>query len=155
MKIFRLFTGILMLTSVFLGGCSSTGGGSLKVNLFASSNASLDEMGRPLSVIVRVYQLSEARAFATSSFVDLWKNDIKILGREMLSRQEIFIVPNSTRDIQIRKDVNARYIAVVALFRNPVSGRWRAYRPVSNGYLKKRFNQGIQITLRNNELIMN
>ncbi len=153
MKISRLLMGLLALSSAFLVGCSSTGG-SLKVDVYASADASLDEMGRPLSVIVRVYQLSEARAFATSGFVDLWQNDIKTLGREMLSRQEIFIVPNSTRMIKINKQANARYIAVVALFRNPISGRWRAYRPVSNGYISKRFSQGIRVTLRNNELIM-
>jgi len=152
MKLSRLFTGLVLLTSAFLVGCSS--GPSVKLDLYASANSSLDEMGRPLSTVVRVYQLSGTRAFESSSFEELWQADIKVLGREIVSRQEFFVVPNSSRVISVNKQKDARYIAVVALFRNPISGRWRAYRPLHNGYIRGRFGEGVRITLRNNELLM-
>jgi len=143
---------LVLFSAVLLSACSAR----VKVSVVATPNASLDKSGRPLSVVVRIYQLSEIRVFATSSFNDLWKHDLKILGRGLLSRKEIQIIPNSTKILQIPKQANVKYVGVVALFRNPKSGKWRAYRSTRHGYLTRqlRLSQGYKITLRNNELLM-
>ena len=156
MKLIRLsraiVLGFVLLGAIMISACSA----KVKVDLIATPNASLDERGRPLSVVVRIYQLSEIRVFATSSFNDLWKNDLKILGRGLLSRKEVHVIPNTTHALQIKKQANVKFVGVVALFRHPKSGKWRAYRSTRHGYVTRRLglSQGYKVMLRNNELIM-
>ncbi len=143
---------MVLFSALLLTACSAR----VKVSVVATPNASLDSEGKPLSVVVRIYQLKDVRIFASSSFHDLWKNDLRILGHDLLSREEIQVIPNSTRKLQIKKQANVKYVGVVALFRNPKSGKWRIYRSTRHDYVTRRLklSQGYKITLRNNELIM-
>jgi len=151
MKISHFLRGLLVTCGlVLLVACSA----KVKVNIFASANASLDENGKPLTVIVRVYQLTETKVFSNASFKELWKKDLKILGGGLLSREEVHMVPNSTKKLKLKKQANVKFIGVVALFRKPKDNKWRVVDAVGSGYVSKRFSQGYKITLRNNELIL-
>jgi type VI secretion system protein VasD len=102
---------LLCLTTT---GCSS----SLKVTLISSNHVNPDKSGKPLSVVVRVYQLSNKDRFEKADFLSLVKADKRLLDKDLLSRREVTLLPDSKEVIKEERKDGAEYIAVMALFRD-------------------------------------
>lgn len=81
-----------------------------------------DRAGLPRSVVVRFYQLGDARAFDDSSFERVWT------GAEGLPKPEQLIaLPGRNQVHALRRDPAARYLAVAANFREREGDSgWRA-----------------------------
>ena len=106
-----------ILAIVLLGltgiGCSS----SLKVTLVSSDHVNPDKNGKPLSVVVRVYQLSNKDRFEKADFLSLVKADQRLLDKDLLSRREVTLLPDSKEVIKEDRKDGAQYIGVMAMFR--------------------------------------
>ncbi|HTV19345.1 MAG TPA: type VI secretion system lipoprotein TssJ [Polyangiaceae bacterium] len=77
-----------------------------------------DRAGLPRSVVVRVYQLDDARAFASSPFERVWAG-----GADGLPKPEqVIALPGRNQVQSLRRDPNARYLAVAANFREREGG---------------------------------
>lgn len=104
---------------------------TLKLDFTAREAINPDERGHPLSVVVRVYQLHDGKAFARASYAQLLSQDREVLGDEMLARHDLLLRPGASTSLNAVVEPNTSQIAVVALFRQPAaSGNWRVSMPV-------------------------
>jgi type VI secretion system protein VasD len=109
-----------MTGAVAVAGCGS----SMKVTLQGAERLNPDPKGRPLSVVVRIYQLSSKDRFQKGDYVTLARTDEHLLDGDLLAKREITLHPNTKEVVKDELKDGTRYIAVMALFRDP-SGAWR------------------------------
>lgn len=88
---------------------------------------------RPSPVMVRVYELKANALFESTDFVSLFEKDQQALGAELLSREEFVLRPNDVKAINKTLSPDAKYIGVVAAFRDLERARWRVAAPVVAG----------------------
>ncbi len=143
----NIFLGIRLLAVfavIAIAGCSSPG---VSFDISSTANLNMGRDGRPLPVVVRVYQLSDSKNFENASFSQMWKSDIATLGDSALTRQEVVIAPGSTKTVEMPKNDLAKYVGVVALFHHPERDKWRALTPLSHGYLARKFSSTVTVNL--------
>lgn len=105
----------------------------------------------PLPVVVRVYQLSDDAAFKSAGFRDLWKRDADVLGNALLSSKEIVMQPDTKEKLALPLNEKTKFVAGLAIFRNPDAAKWSFIEPVSDGFFAsmwhKLFSVGISLRL--------
>ncbi|PMZ85761.1 MULTISPECIES: type VI secretion system lipoprotein TssJ [unclassified Pseudomonas] len=69
--------------------------------------------------LVRVYQLSESKALERASYDSLLGSDEQVLGGELLDTRALVIKPGEGAQLSVPLDKDARFVSVVALFRDP------------------------------------
>jgi type VI secretion system protein VasD len=140
---------LLLLTGIQLIACS---GPMVRVDLAANPTLNPDKKGDPLPVVVRVYQLTDKGAFESATFNQLWKSDEGVLGKTLLTRNEVIINPDTKNKVELDRNDKARYVGVVAIFRNPIDQKWRELRAVSHNFVTKRFSTSFDVNLNGNTL---
>ena len=100
------------------------------LTLSSSEILNPDRNGKPLSLVVRLYQLSGKEKFEQATYQALLKGDHKVLEGELLSKSEVTLHPNSREVMKIDPGKDALYIGIMALFREPQAQRWRQIIPV-------------------------
>lgn len=94
----------------------------------SSVNTDFDEMNA-LSVptLVRVYQLRERKALDKASYDELLDDSGKLLGADLLDQRALVVTPEQGARLDMPLHREARYVAVVALFRfpEPDTDSWR------------------------------
>jgi type VI secretion system protein VasD len=116
----------MLLISSLTVGCGS-GVKDVRVTLLPTDRLNPDELGAPLSVIVRVYQLRNKERFERADFRALWKNDEKVLEGDLLERKEVTVYPDTKTsvELQVDKKKGVQFLGVMALFRKPEGELWR------------------------------
>lgn len=84
-----------------------------------------DSDGKPLSVVMRVYQLTDLERFAASDADTLWDAPDKALGNTLVEAREIILLPGIGQIDQWPLAKNARYVGVAAFFRDDQNARWK------------------------------
>lgn len=140
---------VMVMLFAVLAGC---GGPMVKVGLSSTANLNMNRDNEPLPVVVRIYQLSDRASFENTTFNDIWKRDLAVLGNAMLTRKEVIINPGSQQRIEFDRHDQAKYIGVVAIFRNPVDKRWRDVYELSDSFVGKRFSSSFSVSLIGNTL---
>lgn len=86
-----------------------------------------DINGKSLSVVVRVYQLRDAREFSKLTFDTLASGhpEAELLGPALLDRTDAIVVPGGNYVSSEKLHEEARFVGIVALFRNPDPRYWR------------------------------
>lgn len=97
-----------------------------RARLVASAQVNPDASGRASPIVVRLFQLRDEDAFASAEFFDLYEKEKQILGESLVSRQEYVLAPGETRELEIPLDAQARYLGVLAAFRDIRAAQWRA-----------------------------
>ena len=97
--------------------------------LAASEDANPDSSGRPSPIVVRVYQLKTDAAFNAAEFFPLFDDEQKVLGAELISRDEFVLAPAETRTIDVALSGDTRYVGAVAAFRDIRNAQWRVLVP--------------------------
>lgn len=104
---------------------------SIAGSVVASPALNLDVRQRASPVVLRLYELKSAALFETADFVSLFDKDQATLAGEMLGREELVMQPGETRAIAARPlSPDAKFIGVMAAFRDLERARWRAVVPV-------------------------
>ncbi|NIF25147.1 type VI secretion system lipoprotein TssJ [Pantoea sp. Tr-811] len=131
------FTGIAL--AALLGGCGLTqnvvdGTASTAHALFykqvktlhldltgrAAINTDATHMsGLSVPVLVRVYQLRDRKALERAGYDDLENLGERVLGGDLLSANTLVVKPGEAAQLSTPLHAEARYVAVVALFRSP------------------------------------
>ncbi len=142
---------LVLSTLLFLTAC---GGPMVNIGLHSNENLNPDRKGDPLPVVIRVYQLNDKGAFQSATFNQIWKNDESILGNTLLSRNEIILNPSSKDQVEVDRHADAKYLAVVAIFRNPIERKWRDLQDISAGWVARKLDlsETIQVSLVGNTL---
>lgn len=97
-----------------------------RARLVASEQVNPDASGRASPIVVRLFQLRDQDAFATAEFFDLYEKEKEILGESLVSRQEYVLAPGEARELEIPLDAQARFLGVLAAFRDIRAAQWRA-----------------------------
>jgi len=112
------------------------------VTLNAAANVNPDPSGKPLSVVVRVYQLKDKGRLESADYNAIFRTDKETLSDDFLAVQERVVKPSTSEILEIQANPMAKYVGVVALFRSPTGDTWRRLIPVGG---KK---QSIKLTVR-------
>jgi type VI secretion system protein VasD len=99
-----------------------------KVVIRGSDRMNVDEFGQSLAVVVRVYQLKTAKSLEDAEFDYIWQHDRESLADDVVSTDELTLAPTEVRVIHMKRAEDARYVAVIGLFRKPDGIAWRAIR---------------------------
>ena len=108
----------------------------LKVTVRGSDRLNMDEAGRSLAVVVRVYQLKTLKTIEDADFDQVWQHDKETLGDDFVSVDEVTVDPSDKKVVPVKRVLDARYLVAVGLFRKPDGVAWRATRtiaPICNG----------------------
>lgn len=98
---------------------------ALEVEIETSDRVNLDEEGRSLPTLVRLYQLKDIGLLQMAEFSDLWQSAKETLGAALISVQELTTYPGQIVVQHIERDEKADYLVGVGIFRNPVGATWR------------------------------
>lgn len=130
---------IVIAGLLLLQGCSSLRGlpelpdaqkpaRSVVLRLHASPNLNAGAGRQPLALAARIYKLRQPDAFQRMPFDSFLsqRSESEQLGSDLLEVKEVMLVPGQRYEAMERVPREARYIGVVALFRAPADGHWRA-----------------------------
>ena len=100
---------------------------AIALHVHPAKNLNPDRAGLPRSVVVRVYQLGDARSFSSSSFERLWAGAAEGLP----TPEQLIALPGRNQDHSLARDPAARYLAIAANFREREGDSgWRALAPL-------------------------
>jgi type VI secretion system protein VasD len=101
------------------------------MTLAAAADTNPDASGRPSPIVVRIYQLRTDAAFAHADFFALFDDDQKVLGPELISRDEYSLAPAERRTIDVTVSGETRFVGAIAAFRDIRNAQWRMLVPAS------------------------
>ena len=96
----------------------------LIINVSKSVNPDTSE--RPSPVVMKIFELSSRTIFDTQDFFSLYDTPEKILGPDLLKKDELELQPDSVQQYKMSLNRNTRYVGVVVAYRNKDQARWRA-----------------------------
>jgi type VI secretion system protein VasD len=101
-----------------------------ELSFVIDANLNPDASGRPSPVILRIYELRSVAAFNRADFFSLYERDREQLGPELVSRDELPLMPGGRPQAITTLRSDTRYVGVVAAFRDIERARWRASTPI-------------------------
>ena len=121
-----LATAVCALASLLCAGCASPPKPTLvSATLQAGATVNPDAHKRASPLVVRVYELKSAAAFEAADFVSLYERDQATLAAEMAAREEFVLRPGETRPWEKTVAPDAKFIGVIAAFRDIERARWK------------------------------
>lgn len=129
-------TALMVALLAALGACSSTPPPSSKSKvercpavdptllLTATKrvNPSVEGEGRPVQV--RVYQLVSDAKLRNATFEEIWQKDQETLAADLKGVAEHTLFPGESKTVALKRNPEANYLALVALFREPQGKDW-------------------------------
>ncbi|GGF20350.1 type VI secretion system-associated lipoprotein [Aliidongia dinghuensis] len=121
-------SGIALSTLLLLslGACASKPPTTLSINVAAADTVNPDIYGRPSPVVTRIYELSGTDRFSKGDIFQLLDHDKDVLGGDMLDRSELILQPGESRTIKMPVKDGAKYLGVVAGYRDVDHADWRS-----------------------------
>jgi type VI secretion system protein VasD len=102
-----------------------------RITIAASADVNPDATGRPSPIVVRIYQLKTDAAFGGADYFTLFDDEQKVLGADLITRREYVMAPAEQRVIELDIDLDARFVGVLAAFRDIRNAEWRALVPAA------------------------
>jgi type VI secretion system protein VasD len=75
---------------------------------------------------MRVYQLKTDSSFARAEFFNLFDDDRKALGADLIARDEYELIPGEGRTLELAPSGDAQFLGAVAAFHDVRNSTWRA-----------------------------
>jgi len=98
---------------------------SLRLILQAERSLNTDRLQGSASLALRVYVLRDGQAIQRASFDALYDNDEATLGAALLRRETVHLRPGEMREMVLALGEEARFVAVVAAYRELERSQWR------------------------------
>ncbi|MFV0575032.1 MAG: type VI secretion system lipoprotein TssJ [Vibrio sp.] len=79
------------------------------------------------SLVLRVYQLKESKAFKKASYEQLLNDADAALSEDLLATNDVVIKPGTDVNLDVPMDKDAEYVGIIGLFRQPdtVKNKWK------------------------------
>jgi type VI secretion system protein VasD len=125
----------LMLTLV---ACGSTPPKADKVRMTVAATADVNPAadGRASPIVLRIYQLKDGAKFSNVDFFTLFDNEQQALGGDLLSREEVELTPGEKRELNFMVAGDAKYVGVLAAYRDIRNAQWRTVQASPKSGLK-------------------
>ena len=126
----RQLTG-LILAVVVMAACKSNPPkpNNSKLTLQVAADANPDPNNRPSPVVVRVYQLKGSDKFTSADYFELSDDAAKALGPDLIKSEEHQLKPGENITVALSVAGDAKFVGVVAAFRNFRESQWRVVVP--------------------------
>lgn len=95
-----------------------------KLSLTATQRINPSPDGQGLPVQVRVYQLVSDARLRNATFEEIWQNDQEVLKTDLKGVAEYTVFPGKSKEVSLKRDPDAYFLALVALFREPQGKDW-------------------------------
>lgn len=121
----------VVLSGLLIAGCATTAKlmepdpAKVVIRIASSADLNPDMMGRASPIVVRIYALKSDDIFNNADFFALYEQDASILGGDMTGRYELEIPPGENTTIEKELDIDARYIGIIAAYRDLDNAVWR------------------------------
>jgi len=132
----RILSGLL--AALVLAGCAAPPPPApppppvtLEVAIAAAADVNPDASQRASPLVLRVYELEDAEAFAAADFFSVWDKESATLAAALVKRHELLLAPAGKAVKQLTLDPRVRFVGVVAAFRDIRNAQWRVIVPVS------------------------
>jgi len=150
-------SGLLAITS--LVGCSLIKPipDNFTISINTSSDLNPDNDDRASPVVLRIYELSDAKLFNESDFFDLYDEDTEILGKAILKKQEMELNPNESRKLEMILTDKTNFIGFIAAYRDIDSAKWREVHAVKTQKptgVPVYSSSGLTIDLKKNKIVI-
>jgi type VI secretion system protein VasD len=150
---FAVFAFVVLVASLSACGSSPPKPDKARMTFVAQPIVNPDAKGRPSPIVVRVYQLKSDDKYTGADFFALFDDDQKVLGADLLGRDEVELAPGESREVQFTVSGDAKFVGVLAAFRDIRNSRWRAIRPApKKGLLNLVKKDAITITVGSNQV---
>jgi len=119
-------------------------GDKVKVKSLITSTADLnpDFRGRPSPVVLILFQLAAADTFKNADFASLYDPKAPVLGKDLIDRTQMTVQPGEMRPLEAEFDESARFLGVVAAYRDIEHAEWRGVVVLpEKGFFKKVFSR--------------
>ena len=114
----------------------------VKGEISASADLNPDYRGRPSPVVLILFQLGAADAFRNADFFSLYDPSAAVLGGDLIDRSQMMLQPGEMRPFEAEFSEDARYIGVIAAFRDIEHAEWRGLVELpQKGFLKSLFSR--------------
>lgn len=149
--IFNVLCYISAISLLLLSGCASTPKPTIaKVSIVTQSDLNPDSRNRPSPVVVKWYELKSDSEFNRADFFSVFDNEQKALGSDLLNSEIFQLRPGETLKLERPIQPDARYVVVVAAFRDLEHSQWRGVLPIPS---KNKFER-IIIQLERNKIMI-
>lgn len=99
---------------------------TMTIDLSSQPFLNPDPDGQSLSVLIRFYQLGDIKTFAELNYVQLQRDDQKLLGDHLLAMKDVVLRPGVSTSVTEPVNVATQVVGVVAFFREPGDGQtWK------------------------------
>lgn len=111
-----------MLLLALVTGCSTTAkmlnlDTEVRLNFQVWPSINPDEAGRPSPLVIRVFELKDARQFQTEDFIGLFQESKERLGGDLVAERRLReLAPGLDREEVLTVDPSVRYIGLLAEF---------------------------------------
>ncbi|UXU91929.1 type VI secretion system lipoprotein TssJ [Burkholderia sp. S-53] len=104
-----------------------------RMNLVIESRSALNEneQGQSLPVVVRVYQLKDAKVFEKASYAQLLDDEGALLKVDLLGSMETTLGPDATVKLSAPMADDAQAVGVAGFFRDQAGAEWQLVIPKS------------------------
>jgi type VI secretion system protein VasD len=119
----------VLLAAALLGSaCASHPPKPAPARLTVTARADLnpDASGRPSPVVLRIFQLKDDAAFKDADFFALFDKEQATLAASLIDRQEFELAPGDSRTVDFPVSGDAKFLGVLAAFRDIRNADWRA-----------------------------
>lgn len=97
----------------------------LRMTIDGGNQLNVGSQGKPLSVVVRVYQLSRLEAFVAASAEALWEAPQQTLGATVLDARELTVLPGIGQVEDWPLAESTQFVGVAAFFHEPTQEPWK------------------------------
>jgi type VI secretion system protein VasD len=88
------------------------------VSFIAGAQLNPDGSNRPSPLVVRLFQLHTAAEFTDAEYAKLYDQEQQVLGPSLLTREQVFLHPGETQQLDLQIKPDTRFIGVMAAFRD-------------------------------------
>jgi len=118
-----------VIVCALLSACASSRNDTtpvqVRTKLTAAADVNPDAAGRASPLVVRVYGLRTDPEFSKADFFALYDREKETLTAAMTNSQEYVLQPGESREVRVPMSRDARYVGVVAAYRDIRGARWR------------------------------
>jgi len=127
-NVLRATLAMVLVAAIALAACTAKPAKPVEARavLTASADVNPDAKGRPSPIVVRVFQLRGDAEFNGADFFALYEKEKETLGASLILREEFVLQPGETQEPKLPLSLEARFLGVIAAYRDIRTAQWRA-----------------------------
>lgn len=129
-----------IIISTLFGGCSKAGvdtpkneleNANYRITVMAMQQANINAEGKPVPLKINVFNLRSDTGFMNADFFALHHDPAKALGNNLLSSEQLFLLPGGAAvEIAAEKNTERYYVGITGEFQNLNRKTWRVIIPI-------------------------